>query len=462
MFQTTFLESRNFDLRHLGVSSVGLATFALSKCMKKPIVTLLLLLLIGKLLHPAHAQVFRGCGVTEIFGTHTEGLPGSATYEQWLQKAAAQEISKSIQDNNEIYYIPVVVHVVHFGEAEGTDRNLSVARVQSQIDILNNDFGKLPGTPGFNSHIAGADTRIRFCLAAVGPNGEATSGIVRVQGSKPSFDFTADNALIKSSLWDPNRYLNIWTCKIAGDNYIGYAQYPFLDSIPMPLPIPDVQPDGVVIDYRVFGDVPAGQSGPFPAYNKGRTATHEIGHYLGLIHIWGDGFSCADGASDFCDDTPPQGTYTSGCPSSVNSCQTGVPAMFQNYMDYTNDVCMNIYTNDQKRRMRIVMRNAPRRKTLFTTPTQCGVSSVSRSLNAIDFELFPVPASQELWVNDNPTSPGVYWEITDVLGRKAEINTTKIGDKNLFLLEALPQGNYLLTKIFADGSRAQSWFVVQR
>lgn len=445
-----------------GGGSVTLATFALSLPMKKPLIYLAILFFSGAIQHPLFAQSQRGCGVHEIFGSHTEGLPGSPLFEQWLEKTDLAEMTKSIQDNDEIYYIPVVVHVVHFGEAEGTDRNISASRVQSQIDILNNDFGKLPGTPGFNSNSAGADTRIRFCLASVGPNGEATTGIVRVAGSKPSFDFTADNALIKSSLWDPNRYLNIWTCKIAGDNYIGYAQYPFLDSIPMPLPIPDVQPDGVVIDYRVFGDVPAGQSGPFPAYNKGRTATHEIGHYLGLIHIWGDGFSCADGASDFCNDTPPQGSYTSGCPSSVNSCQSGIAAMFQNYMDYTNDACMNIYTYDQKRRMRIVMRNAPRRKTLFTTPTQCGVSSAAGSLKAIDFELFPVPASHQLWVNDNPSSPAHSWEITDVLGRQLKVCPTRMGDTTLFSLDGIPNGNYQLTKILADGTRAQSRFLVQK
>lgn len=343
----------------------------------------------------------RGCGTHELYQQSLENLqrPGQAVFEQWLKKATDWESDKSVQDNNEIYYIPVVVHVLHFGEAIGSGRNLSLARIQSQIDILNNDYGRLPGTPGFNTNAAGTDSRIRFCLAAIGPNGESTSGVVRIQGTKPSYDFMADNGLIKSSIWDPNRYLNMWTCRIAGDQYIGYAQYPFLDSIPMPQPIPDVLPDGVVIDHRVFGDVPAGESGPFTAYNKGRTATHEVGHYLGLIHIWGDGFSCADGASDYCNDTPPQGTFTSGCPSSVNSCQTGVPAMFQNYMDYTNDVCMNVFTNDQKRRMRIVMRNAPRRKTLFTTPTQCGVSSISGKWLENEVKIYPNPSENEIWIS---------------------------------------------------------------
>lgn len=115
--------------------------------------------------------------------------------------------------------------------------------------------------PGFNSHASGADTRIRFCLATVDPNGASTNGIVRVNANREGFDFLSDNTLLKGlSIWNPAKYLNVWTCQLNGNLYIGYAQYPIIpsfwsDSLPMVQPIPDVQPDGVVIDYRVFGDV---------------------------------------------------------------------------------------------------------------------------------------------------------------------------------------------------------------
>lgn len=318
------------------------------------------------------------CGVPAIFknSAFKEFMPGGRHFENWLARKQEEEQSdKSTADNDEIYTIPVVVHVLHNGEAVGTDRNLSDARVISQINILNNDFGRLPNTPGFNTHPAGADTRIRFCLASVDPQGQPTNGINRVNTNRDGFNFLSDNTVLKGfGTWDTDKYLNVWVCKILGNQYIGYAQYPYIpagmsDSLPM-VGVTDVLPDGVVADYRVFGDVPAGQSGPFPSYNKGRTISHEIGHYLGLIHIWADASSCSDPANtDFCDDTPKQETFTSGCPSAVlASCTTGVPRMKENYMDYTNDACMNIFTNDQKRRMRMVLRNCIRRKSLLTSP----------------------------------------------------------------------------------------------
>lgn len=328
----------------------------------------------------AGAQVTDHCATPLLHRNHPlkSYAPGSPAFEKWLKKAEEAERAARITDNDQVYSIPVVVHVLHFGEPTGTGRNLSAERIQSQIDILNQDFGRLAGTPGFNSHPAGADTRIRFCLATTDPQGNATSGIVRINANQDGFNFQTDNLLLKNlSLWDETRYLNIWTCKILGDNYIGYAQYPFIepawaDSLPMTQPIPDVLPDGVVSDYRVFGVVPTGESGPFPSYNRGRTVTHEVGHYLGLIHIWGDGTTCSDNATDFCADTPPQETYTSGCPQiPVGSCTPGIPRMQENYMDYTNDVCMRIFTADQKRRMRMVMRNCVRRKSILQLGVVC-------------------------------------------------------------------------------------------
>lgn len=346
--------------------------------MKATLFTLLLLAGMGFSFGQATAP--RPCANPDVYRNNPIA-PGGKVFEQWIQGVERAEEAKAVQDADELYHIPVVVHILHNGEPEGTDKNLSLARIQSQIDILNNDYSRASGTPGFNTHPAGADTRIRFCLATIDPNGNPTNGIVRVNTGRDGFEFLSENTLLKNlSFWNPNKYLNIWVCKILGNQYIGYAQYPIIpvsliDSLPMISPIPDVQPDGVVIDYRVFGDVPAGQSGPFPAYNKGRTATHEIGHYLGLIHIWGDGSSCTDNATDYCADTPPQATYTSGCPtSSTGSCTPGVPVMKENYLDYTNDVCMNLFTQDQKRRMRMVLRNCDRRRTLLQSPTACGIA----------------------------------------------------------------------------------------
>ena len=405
----------------------------------------------------------RGCATLEYHNQHgMAGTAGSRAFEEWIQQAELLENDKHVQDNDELYYIPVVVHVLHNGEPVGTDKNLSLERILSQIEILNNDYSKAPGTPGFNTQAAGADTRIRFCLASVDPNGQPTSGIVRVNTNRDAFDFNTDNATLKGlSIWDPNRYLNLWSVKFSSTQYIGYAQYPFTDSIPMPQPIPDVQPDGVVIEYRVFGDVPAGQSGPFPSYNKGRTATHEIGHYLGLLHIWGDGFGCPDiNGTDYCEDTPKQANFTAGCPASVNSCNTGVPAMFQNYMDYTNDACMNVFTKDQKRRMRIVMRNAPRRKTLFTTPTQCGVSGVGDLAKQIPFTLYPSPAQDELKIQVTEHQTLVSYSVSEITGRTL-FSQPALGSAGTIHIGALPAGVYNLSATDASGKIWHRKFVKQ-
>ena len=286
----------------------------------------------------ANPQVYRNSKIRDFSA-------GGKYFEDWISKVERQEIARTAADNDEIYALPVVIHIIHNGEQIGEGRNLSQERINEQMIILNNDYGKVAGTPGFNTHPAGVDTRIRFCLATTDPNGQPSNGIVRIQATQESFDFTNENTLFKNlSFWDPNKYLNIWVVKFTGDQYIGYAQYPFIqalwaDSLAFPLPVPDVQPDGVVIEYRVFGNVPTGQSGPFASYNKGRTVTHEIGHYLGLLHTWGDGFGCTDpNGTDYCEDTPKQGEFTAGCPTTRQSCVQGTPVMKENYLDYTNDV----------------------------------------------------------------------------------------------------------------------------
>jgi hypothetical protein len=330
---------------------------------------------------PAMAQRPCATGAHAINEKLRDYFPGGKYFESAVRSFRDTEEKSVTSDNDSVYNIPVVVHILHNGEPEGSGRNLSAERIQSQISILNQDYSREPGSPGFNSHPAGVDTRIRFCLASQDPDGNPSNGVVRVNTGVDAFDIFTQNAFLKGfSFWNPEKYLNIWVCKIQG-NFIGYAQYPMIspewaDSIPMIPNIEDVQPDGVVIEYRVFGDVPQGESGPYPAYNKGRTASHEIGHYLGLLHIWGDGFSCLDNKTDYCSDTPQQATYTSGCPSPApESCLPPVKAMIENYMDYTNDGCMNIFTSEQKKRMRIVLRNCIRRKTVKSTSSSCGISA---------------------------------------------------------------------------------------
>ena len=266
-----------------------------------------------------------------------------------------------------VYRIPVVVHVVHNGESVGTGPNISEAQVQSQIEVLNEDFRKQEGTNGFNAD--GVDTQIEFYLAETDPEGNRLTepGIHRFNGGLPiwptGFASTVDNLLKPATIWDPSRYFNIWTVNFGGfvgRNLLGYAQFPSESDLPgLEEDGGAAETDGVVVGYKYFGSA---EKGNFPnlneTYNLGRTCTHEVGHWLGLRHIWGDGGCLED---DFCEDTPrsDEPNYTCTARSSCGSLD-----MIENYMDYTEDQCMNTFTQNQKERMIQVLLNSPRRNTL--------------------------------------------------------------------------------------------------
>lgn len=309
-------------------------------------------------------------------------LETNQQFEQWMQQQLIQNQASAIIGG--VYYIPVVVHVIHNGEAVGTGTNVSFAAIQSQIDVLNEDFRKIFGSNGWNTHPDGADTQIEFCLAQRRPDGSAfpagEPGVNRI--NRNTVGFTAPpysqaymNATIKAYTfnnnvptatrgWDPAKYMNIWLANLSG-GLLGYAQFPQSPLGGMGCGNQAAGTDGVVFLYNSIGK--SSVTGFTGAYNEGRTATHEIGHWLGLRHIWGDGGCTVD---DFCNDTPEAGAANYGCPVGTNSC-TGAPDagvdMIENYMDYTDDLCMNIFTNDQKMRMRTVLENSPLRASLINS-----------------------------------------------------------------------------------------------
>jgi PKD repeat protein len=287
---------------------------------------------------------------------------------EWEIKKKIEEINRaraSGRTQATIVTVPIVVHIVHNGEPIGSGLNLSKAQVQAQIDVLNEDFRKKPGTPGFNTNPMGADIEIEFCLSPLDENGKTLTepGIDRYNGGKSSWTREEIEGSLKSTTtWNPNLFYNIWTVKFGGtsSNLLGYAQFPDQSGLGgLNETGGTASTDGVVIQYTSFGSV---DKGSFPImqapYNKGRTLSHETGHWLGLRHIWGDG-NCAD---DFVSDTPPAASASSGCQVGRFSC--GTTNMVENYMDYSNDACMNIFTNGQKTRMQAVIQLSPRRKSL--------------------------------------------------------------------------------------------------
>jgi hypothetical protein len=262
-----------------------------------------------------------------------------------VQQALAQQGQGQNLRADMVINVPVVFHVVYNDPSE----NVSEEALLSQLEVLNADFRRLNAdTASTPSHFRpfAADTKIEFCLASVDPNGDPTTGITRTQTTMKSFGYASDNVKYAEkggvAIWDRDQYLNIWVCNINSD-ILGYAASPGARA----------QDDGVVIHYASVGAPPA--NGFKWNYNLGRTATHEVGHWLGLGHIWGNGSSCTD--SDGIDDTPNQFAENSGCHEGVKSSCDDTPFgdMYQNYMDYSDDACMNLFTKGQADYMNTVL-----------------------------------------------------------------------------------------------------------
>lgn len=294
------------------------------------------------------------------------------TFENWIATKISKQKSVN-QRTSAVKIIPVVVHVIHKGEAVGTGSNISDAQVISQITTLNNDYRKKVGTRGYNANIVGADANIEFALAVRDPNGNPTNGIDRVSFCKTSWwDDEIEAVLKPQTIWDPNKYLNIWVTpdivSSIGD-VLGYAQFPSasgLTGLDEPGMTSDANTDGVVIAHNYFGnlDYDDGSFNLDSTYGYGRTTTHEVGHWLGLRHIWGDE-NCGN---DYVADTPIHKEDNYGCFTHPKPNSCGTPdEMFENYMDYTDDTCMNIFTVNQVDRFNAVLANSPRRKELLSS-----------------------------------------------------------------------------------------------
>ncbi len=248
-----------------------------------------------------------------------------------------------------IITIPVVVHVIHNGDPVNTPgnvqgENISEAQILSQIEVLNEDYRRIMGTPGagVSGYEAGVDTQIEFCLAQQDPNGNPTNGITRHDLGQDSWnsDTSVDINVKPQTIWDRNRYMNMWTVKFGpgSGGLLGYAQFPGGPA----------DTDGVVSGAQNFGSSDDDDGSFYYAapFDKGRTMTHEVGHYLGLYHTFQGGCSAP---GDGVDDTPFAAAPNFGCPGNASSC--GSIDMVENYMDYTDDTCMNTFTQGQSDRM---------------------------------------------------------------------------------------------------------------
>ncbi len=344
--------------------------------MKKSLSLILFFLLLVRF---SFAQDWEKCGYNQLM----EQLKANPeAYKAYIESENAfAQYLKSTENANQrtqedIILIPVVVHVMHLpSHPVGTSSNISDAQILSQIEVLNEDFAKLFGTRGYNTNPVGADTKIQFCLATKDPQGNPTNGIVRFPYAQSMNSSSNNNgaAMKTLSIWNPDKYLNMWVPGAINGNVLGYATFPGMVTNPSTRN----QIDGVVIGARYFGSrqkQPVGQNFNLDnTFAFGRTATHEVGHYLNLIHLWGDGGCNVD---DEVQDTPNCSGASFGCPNPrPNSC--GSPRMFENYMDYSDDGCMNIFTIGQKDRMRAALNAFSFRRALYQPANLAFVGCIS-------------------------------------------------------------------------------------
>jgi len=314
-------------------------------------------------------------------------------------------VDRTFSNVPKIIKIPVVFHVLY----HKVEENVTGDKIVDQLKALNRDFRRRNSdtskTPSYFLPLA-ADMEIEFELAKIDPSGVSTSGIDR-KYTPISYWYSDDKMKFNSShgtdSWDPKSYLNIWICKL--DDVLGYSTFPGFD----------LEKDGVVISFNEINNSSVLQ-------NTGRTLVHEVGHWLNLKHLWGDGFCGDDGV----DDTPKQSNYTPGCPAGIRrSCgNTQNGDMYMNFMDFTSDVCMNLFTQGQKNRVRALFENGGFRNSIlyskgFNTPSVFNSPLPDFYPEWMEVKIYPNPAVQTLNINVEYDSRWIGKELNviDMLGK---------------------------------------------
>jgi hypothetical protein len=337
----------------------------------------------------------------------------------------------------EVITVPVVIHILY----NNTTQNISDAQVLSQLDVLNKDYRKLNKVQNIPAAFASlaADSKIVFCLAKTDPSGKPTNGIIH-KYTKTANWLANDEMKFSASggddAWDSKRYLNIWVCALFGRN-LGYSSLPGGPS----------DKDGVVIQNDVFGTI-GNVRAPF---DKGRTATHEIGHWLGLMHLWGDAV-CGD---DMIGDTPPQKSYNNGCPSfpHVSTCSPNANGdMFMNFMDFTDDACMIMFTGGQANKMRGMFALGSVRNSFLNSsecnsvlPEDGSPASDSALITKTVISLYPNPARNSICIDatNNTELVGKMLKIYTVLG--VEVKSQLLASqKNIIEVNNFSAGMYIV------------------
>ena len=396
----------------------------------------------------------RTCATDEKTQELINTVPGYAAHHQemknYLRNTSQENLFNKPNAPQVVVTIPVVFHVLY----KNATQNISDAQITSQLAVLNADYRKL--NTEFNAVVPaafrplGADMEIAFCLATRTPTGAATTGITR-KSVASSFSF--DNNYYAASgepAWDPTKYLNVWIGKFTDNTLLGFAYLPDTAGSNF---------DGLCISYTAFGTTGTATA-PF---NKGRTATHEIGHYFGLDHPWGtDGSACNSAAnSDGVADTPATNNPYYGCPTfpdNTNACTTTTNgSLFMDYMDYVDDACMALFTVGQKAIMQNTL--AGPRLSLITSNNGCNPLALEdfEAINAI--AVYPNPVSNYFQI----TSPLVAIDEVELFNSMGQlVSTQKLTGTNAQVdVSELAVGNYYL-RIYNQGAFVKSAKIVKQ
>ena len=302
----------------------------------------------------------------------------------------------------EIITIPVVFHVLYNTREQNIDRsvlNLLIAALNRDFNKKNSDTSNIPSV--FKPYATSMG--FEFKLATMDPQGRGTDGVIKKYTPIPywmSDDKMKFSASYGDDAWDSKSYLNIWVCNMK--DVLGYSTFPGMDPLK----------DGVVLSIE---DIRRPR-GTTPKINDLRTIVHEVGHWVNLYHIWGEGY-CGD---DKVDDTPKQSSYTPGCPSGTRvTCSNGPTGdMYMNFMDFTDDMCMNMFTVGQRKRARTLFETGgPRNSILYSKGLN---TSMIESATLPDF--YPKWYYAQVYPNPATTSIKIYFDYDERwIGKKMEV-----------------------------------------
>jgi hypothetical protein len=406
----------------------------------KQLITLTTFLLLLNFSYAQH-QVER-CRSGSMAKQAIQNNPEIAQKRQAVQAAIQEWIQKNPASPRMEINLPIVVHVLYFDESE----NISDEQIHSQIEVLNQDFNALntnyDETPAPFQALR-ANVGIKFCLASKDPDGNSTTGITRKKVDIREIGET--NAFYSeeegTAAWDVNKYINIWLAA-QGEGSLGFASLPGTADPP--------ESDGIVIPSQYFGTIGTVQD--FAPNHLGRTATHEMGHYLGLEHIWGNGQSGCD-IDDNIEDTPLQFTESSECntfPKFDQCTENGNGIMYMNYMDYSDDACMTMFSIGQGNVMKGVVMGGPRSSLLESGMTNCESTTTStKNIISNQLSIYPNPTNDfiRLELEDGNALINAKLEIIDITGR-THIVQPQINNK-VINVSSLSNGVYIL-KIISD------------